>query len=210
MFESSIIGEQIDLFLDYKAEGLSGNAKDVQKARSFYALLKKNASRLKLLIDFSHVKNVVQMKEIMSEWQTEAKNGNSVTYFIYPHGSDTCVGCFRVHRHDNIAETAVWIDENETGKGYMQSAGKMIEDALFDKGIQEIVRRVYLKNPYYDVVKHNIEKAGYKPCAFKSFRYKAGDEAVFTTFHKTLDMYQMEQKSKDLGLITKGLKSIER
>ena len=127
----------IDLFLDYKAEVLSGNAKDVQKARSFYALLKKNASRLKLLIDFSHVKNVVQMKEIMSEWQTEAKNGNSVTYFIYPHGSDTCVGCFRVHRHDNIAETAVWIDSEETGKGYMQTAGKMHQ-----QGGRKILRQV--------------------------------------------------------------------
>ena len=41
MFEPSIIGEQIDLFLDYKAEGLVGNARDVQKARSFFALLKK-------------------------------------------------------------------------------------------------------------------------------------------------------------------------
>ena len=149
MFEPSIIGEQIDLFLDYKAEGLVGNARDVQKARSFFALLKKNASRLKLLIDFSNIKNVVQMKDVMSDWVTDAKDGKSATYFIYPHDSDKCVGCFRVHRYDNIAETAVWIDSEETGKGYMQSAGKMIEDSLFANGIQEIIRRVYLKNPYY-------------------------------------------------------------
>ena len=210
MFKPALFGEQIDLLLDYKAEGLSGNARDVQKARSFFALLKKNSSRLKLLIDFSNIKNVVQMKETMAEWQTDAKNGNSATYFIYPHDADMCVGCFRVHRHGNVAETAVWIDEDATGKGYMQFAGKMIEDALFEKGIQEIVRRVYLKNPYYEVVKHNIEKAGYKPCAFKSFRYKSGDEEVFTTFHKTLDMYQKEQKSKNWGLATKGLSSTER
>ena len=100
MFEKELIGEKIDLFLDYKTAGLGGNAKDVQKARSFYALLRKNASRLKLLIDFCHIKNVVQMKDVMSDWSKSAENDTSATYYIYPHDTDECVGCFRIHKHD--------------------------------------------------------------------------------------------------------------
>ena len=84
----------------------------------------------------------------------------------------------------------------------MQEAGKMIEDSLFKSGVQEIVRRVYLENPCYDIVKHNIEKAGYKACAFKSFRYKQGDENVFSTFHKTVEMYQKEQNKKNIQSVT--------
>ena len=70
---------------------------------------------------------------------------------------------------------------------------------VFENGATKIVRRVYLKNPCHDAVKHTIEKAGYVPCEFKGVSYKNGDEKVFETFHKTAAMYYGYMK-KQLNL----------
>lgn len=189
IFDSKITGQLLDLQLDFKAPNVAETDKDVKKARIFSEILKHNVSRLRLLPDFATIKGVIQTREIMNEWLTSAKNGDSATYYMYPKGTDTCVGCVRLKTLGQMVETAFWTAENATGKGYMQDAAKAVERMLFVNGAKEIVRRVYLNNPCHDAVKHNIEKAGYIPCEFKGVNYKNGDEKVFETFHKTDDMY---------------------
>lgn len=189
MFISKIQTPIVDLQLDFKATGVSETDRTVKKARAFFMLLRKNVTRLRLLPDFATIKDVTQTKDTMEDWLNKSKLGESATYYMYPHGSDTCVGCIRLKRQNNMVETAFWTDKDETGKGYMQAGAQAVEKMLFENGAKEIVRRVYVENPCHDAVKHNILKAGYVPCEFKGVSYKNGDEKVFETFHKTSDMY---------------------
>ncbi|MBO7258323.1 MAG: GNAT family N-acetyltransferase [Alphaproteobacteria bacterium] len=205
IFDSKITGQLLDLQLDFKAPNVAETDKDVKKARVFADLLKRNVSRLRLLPDFATIKGVIQVRETMNEWREKANNGDSATYYMYPKGTDTCVGCVRLKTAGQMVETAFWTAEEATGKGYMQDAAKAVEKMLFSNGAQEIVRRVYLQNPCHDAVKHNIEKAGYVPCAFKGVSYKKGDEKVFETFHKTIQMYQ-DKKEIPFSLLTKQSK----
>ena len=188
-FESKITGQLLDLQLDFKDTNVSETDSDVKKARVFVDMIKRNKTRLRVLSDFEKIKNVIQAKNIMNDWLDQAKNGESATYYMYPKGSDTCVGCVRLKTAGTMVETGFWTAEEATGKGYMQDAAKAVEKMVFENGATEIVRRVYLKNPCHDAVKHTIEKAGYLPCEFKGVSYKNGDEKVFETFHKTAAMY---------------------
>lgn len=204
-FESKITGQLLDLQLDFKDTNVSETDSDVKKARVFVEMIKRNKTRLRVLSDFEKIKNVIQAKNIMNDWLDQAKNGESATYYMYPKGSDTCVGCVRLKTAGTMVETGFWTAEEATGKGYMQDAAKAVEQMLFENGATEIVRRVYLKNPCHDAVKHNIEKAGYVPCEFKGVSYKSGDEKVFETFHKTIQMYQ-DKKEIPFSLLAKQSK----
>lgn len=188
-FDSKIAGELLDLQLGFKAPNVAETDSDVKKARVFIDMIKQNKTRLRVLSDFEKIKNIIQAKDVMNQWIEDARCGESATYYMYPKGSDTCVGCIRLKTADQIAETAFWTTENATGKGYMQDAARAVEKMLFNNGAKEIIRRVFVNNPCYSAVKHVIQKAGYVPCEFKGIEYRNGDEKVFETFHKTSDMY---------------------
>lgn len=196
-FDESLSGKKVELFLDFKAPGVGGGAKDVQKARAFFPLVHKNVHRLRMFYDFTGIKNVVQMRRQMMDWRDDAQKGEDAFYYIYPKGSDNCVGCLMVSNEGKYMELGGWLDSEATGKGYMQDAMKIIEKSLFEKGVEELIRRFYIDNPNREAIYHNIQKAGYQPYS----GLKDVDPNVFETYRKTRDMYL---KEKNLFTFPKG------
>lgn len=195
LFDENLNGNLVDASLDYKADGLSGSAKNVQKARSFYALLKKNIQRVRPLKDFCGIKNVVQMHDTMEKWQWLADCEKQAVYFLYPKGQNTCVGCMTLKRNDRFVELGGWLTEDATGKGYMQEAMTMAEDSLSQKNEREFIRRFYINNPDKEAVEKSLLEAGYTPREEGIGSPK--ENKVFKTYHLTKEQILARQKNKE-------------
>ncbi len=172
MFPQTITGLNLELRIlevtDENAEMLSE------------ALIKSEKHRSKYLKQLWNYKCGASVKQQLAARQASAKADNSVNYGVFEIKSGKLIGETSFIKENGYFACTAWIDEDFTGRGYMQEALHLSESAFFNSGHTKIVGYV---NPNNAASRHVLEKRNYT---------QTGKTNSYLIYEKTLGSFLRE------------------
>lgn len=150
MFPKIVTGEHLQLHVLEVTDENATLLKD--------ALSKSEKHRSKYLKQFWDYKSESSVKRQLASRQMNFLHDKGVFYGIFETKSNTLIGEVAFLRENNGYNSTLWIDENFTGRGYMQEALSLSEEAFFSSGHDKIIGYVRSSN---GASRHVLEKRGY-------------------------------------------------
>lgn len=171
---------------------LKRSTSDIQTIRTLAKLYKKNHAALKPFKDWANVKNIEDVRKLLILEKKQWELRQAATYYIYER--DTCIGCVAIHCSGKLAEPHTFIDIDYHKKGYGREVIRIIEQEFFKIGYEEIIHNCNLKNPAFNALSANTQRANYIQRDTPKFARTPDTKDKFASFVKTYAMYQKENR----------------
>jgi ribosomal-protein-serine acetyltransferase len=116
--------------------------RSIEHGEEFYALIEKNRTFLDYWMDWVDEVKSVDTVHAMSEHMIKNwDDKKSFTYVVLKKNSGEIIGNIGTGSFEwdcDSTKIGYWLSEDEMGNGYMTEATKLLEDALFEMGINRI------------------------------------------------------------------------
>ncbi len=181
----------IDIEVDTNADALKLEALGVHDTQALDKFIQTWQARMKEtfmhgLVDAYETDKTLDFYSNVTAYRHRAKkSAEYVMTRAEDDGEREIVGYFNLQIKNGVGETFAWVAPSARGNHILPRALKIVEQTFFPLGLKSIKSQCYFKNPYFPVIRHILDKNGYKAVE---------ENPSSVVWEKTYDMWRLENE----------------
>lgn len=181
----------IDIEVDTNADGLKLEALGVHDTQALDEFIQTWRERMQEtfmhgLVDAYETDKTLDFYSNVTAYRHRAKkSAEYVMTRAEDDGEREIVGYFNLQIKNGVGETFAWVAPSMRENNIFARALTAVEQTFFPLGLKSIKSQCYFKNPYFPVIRHILDKNGYKAVE---------ENPSSVVWEKTYDMWLLENE----------------